>query len=141
MAKLYPAEIVRIDRSFFQIPGFFYETAMGNREESKVIRQEMEGGKTLEISRLANLGAFHPLLLEALAAEAQRGSSRRKAAEKDNPLVSISYYRLAKRIGMGACATLRKQIDLALSELKGTRLVWLDEADKETASCNLLSVA
>lgn len=63
------------------------------------------------------------------------------AGEKDNPHVSISYYRLAKCLGMDASTTLRKQIDLALSELKGTRLVWLDEAGKETASCNLLSVA
>lgn len=82
MAKIYPAEIARIDRSFFQISGLFCETAKGRLEEPKLIQRQLEDGRTLEISRPVNLGAFHLLLLEALAADAQRGSSLQKVGER-----------------------------------------------------------
>ena len=158
MATRYQAEIARIDRSFFLARGFFNEMPKGKPGESKVIQRGLESGKTLEISRPVNLGAFHLLLLEALVAEAQYEETLREAAEKrkrgsrkekkdqdrtpgkESLLVNLSYYKLAACMGFRRSTPFRQQANLALSDLSGTTLIFHDADGKELESCNLLSV-
>ena len=70
---------------------FFRKTLSGKQKIPESIREKLEDERTLEIYLPANLEAFHLLLLEALAGEAQREKGSRSAGDKVNRVLSIFY--------------------------------------------------